>query len=108
MTTIELKNDKYKRSRGGHSKLLDIQCAKCHEHLFNYQKDGTGTLKRMYLDRIYDSMRYSGLENISIKDVPKLICPKCNEIIGLPYTYKKENRSALRIVNVGVVKKMMK
>ena len=38
-------------------RLLDISCAKCDTHLFYYQKDGPGMLKRMYLDRIYGSKK---------------------------------------------------
>jgi len=63
MSSIKFKNDKYKKVRGGYSRLLDIQCAKCKEHLLFYQKDGPGILKRMYLDRIFESPKYSGLEN---------------------------------------------
>jgi len=61
MTKSVFKSDKYKRTRGGYSRLLDISCAKCGTHLFYYQKDGPGMLKRMYLDRIYDSKKYSQL-----------------------------------------------
>ncbi|MDQ5929971.1 MAG: hypothetical protein QG594_1753, partial [Bacteroidota bacterium] len=45
---IKFKNDKYKKARGGVSALLDIKCAHCGSHLFFYQKDGPGALKRMY------------------------------------------------------------
>jgi hypothetical protein len=45
-------NDKYKKVRGGYSRLLDITCEKCGNHVCYYQKDGPGILKRMYFDRI--------------------------------------------------------
>lgn len=108
MTNIKFKSDKYKKTRGGYSRLLDIQCGKCSEHVFFYQKDGPGILKRMYLDRIYESNKYSGLENQLLKSIPQLTCPKCNALIGIPYIYEKENRLAFRLFVGGVVKKIVK
>ena len=108
MANIKFKSDKYKKSRGGYSRLLDIQCGKCEKHLFLYQKDGPGILKRMYLDRIYKSDMYTGLENHSLKSIPQLICPSCKTSIGIPYIYEKENRLAFRLFVGGVVKKIVK
>ncbi len=98
------KSDKYKKARGGYSRLLDISCAKCATHLFYYQKDGPGILKRTYLDRIYGSKKYSGLQYASLKSVPQLVCPKCKQLIGVPFNYVKEDRSAFRLF-VGAVSK---
>lgn len=108
MVSIKFKSDKYKRSRGGYSRLIDIQCAVCTEHLFFYQKDGPGILKRMYLDRIYDSNKYSGLESKPLKSIPQLNCPKCKILIGVPYVYEKENRLAFRLFVGGIIKKIVK
>ena len=108
MASIKFKSDNYKKNRGGYSRLLDIQCGKCSEHLFFYQKDGPGILKRMYLDRIYESTKYSGLENSPLKDVPQLTCTNCKSLIGVPYIYEKENRLAFRLFVGGVVKKIIK
>lgn len=105
---IKFKSDKYKKFRGGYSRLLDISCGKCSEHLFFYQKDGPGILKRMYLDRIFDSEKYSGNEKSSLMSIPQLICSKCNTVIGIPYIYEKENRLAYRLFVGGVVKKIVK
>ncbi len=96
MIRMKLKSDKYKKSRGGNSRLLDIACAKCGAHLFFYQKDGTGKLKRMYVDRIFQSDVYSNLQSTSIKDIPNLVCNKCKSLLGIPYIYKKESRFAIR------------
>lgn len=106
MTKALFKNDKYKKSRGGYSRLLDIRCAKCDTHLFFYQKDGPGLLKRMYLDRIYGSKVYSGLENSNLKRVPSLVCSSCKQLIGVPMNYSKENRSAYRLFVGSVTKKI--
>jgi hypothetical protein len=81
-----LKNDKYKKARGGYSRLLSIACEGCNRHLCDYQKDGPGILKRMYLDRISNSKKYSNLQNI----------------------YEKENRLAYRLFVGAITKKIIK
>ena len=105
---IKFKSDKYKKSRGGYSRLLDISCAKCGQHLCFYQKDGPGILKRMYLDRIYESTQFSNLENKPLKNIPQLHCPNCSQLIGIPYIYEKEKRLAFRLFVGGVLKKITK
>lgn len=101
---ITLKNDKYKKSRGGYSRLLEISCEKCKTKVCLYQKDGPGILKRMYLDRISDSKKYTGLENNSVKNIPNLECVICKQVLGIPIIYKKENRLCYRLF-VGAVTK---
>lgn len=100
------KSDKYKRARGGYSRLLDISCAECGTHLFYYQKDGPGMLKRAYLDRVYGSKKYSGLQNESLKSVPQLVCPHCKQHVGVPFNYAKENRLAYRLFVGSINKKI--
>lgn len=100
---MKFKNDTFKKSQGGYCRLLDISCT-CGHHLFYYQKDGPGPLKRMYLDRIIESEKYSRLETTPIKKVPQLICSECGELLAIPYIYKKENRPALKVF-VGVISK---
>lgn len=97
MKTV-LKKDKYRRARGGHSRLLDLSCSKCGTHVAYYQKDGPGILKRMYVDRIIDS-------KVSQKN---LECPKCKELLGVSMIYKKENRPAIRLFEGSVSKKITK
>lgn len=103
---LNFKNDKYKKARGGYSRLLDIACENCGTHLFYYQKDGPGILKRMYFDRIYDSSTYTDLS--SVGDAPQLTCPKCRELIGVPIIHKKEKRPAFRLFVGTVTKKITK
>jgi hypothetical protein len=105
---IKFKSDKYKKARGGYSRLLDISCARCGQHLCLYQKDGPGLLKRMYLDRIYKSDKYSGLENKPLKLIPNLVCTGCNQIVGIPYIYEPEKRLAFRLFVGEVSKKIVK
>jgi len=105
---ISLKNDKFKKARGSYSRLLDISCENCQEHICFYQKDGPGIIKRMYLDRIYESTQYSNLEKQSLNNIPKFICPKCHRELGNAYIYEKENRLAYRLFVGAILKKIVK
>ncbi len=94
-----LKNDKYKKARGGYSRLLNISCEKCGEFVCLYQKDGPGNLRRMYLDRIFN-------EKVSL--VNKVIsCPNKHPL-GVRIIYMKEKRIAFRLFVDSVVKKISK
>lgn len=64
-----------------------------------YQKDGSGNLRRMYLDRINNPK-----VSISRKD---LTCPK-GHLIGVKIIYDKEKRPAFRLFVDSVVKKIIK
>jgi len=108
MAKIKFISDKYKRTRGGYSRLLDISCAKCGTHLFFYQKDGPGILKRMYLDRIFESQVYSDLRATSVKQIPNLTCLSCKMLLGIPYVYEKEGRIAIRLFVGSLTKKIKK
>lgn len=88
------KNDRFQKNRGGSSRVLDIRCSKCAEHVAYYQKDGPGILKRMYVDRFID-MTPTGSD---------LICTKCQQSLGTKFNYKKENRPAYRLY-VGAISK---
>jgi len=93
----KLKSDKYKKARGGSSKLLQISCAECGEIICDYQKDGPGSLKRMYLDRISNP-------NVSISE-KSLKCSQ-GHLLGVAIIYKKENRPAFRLIIESVRKSM--
>ncbi len=94
---MKLKTDKFRKSRGGSSRLLDISCEKCGAHLFYYQKDGPGIIKRLYLDRIYPVA----------KPQKQLVCPKCKELLGQQFIYKKESRPAYRVFTAAITKKIV-
>lgn len=106
---FKLKSDKYRKARGGYSRFLNIYCSTCKSFIFLYQKDGPGTLKRAYLDRIFAPESLSNFQNISdIKDVPTLVCSNCKSLIGTPYIFKKENRKAYLLDPTSFVKKICK
>jgi len=99
MTKQKIVKNKYTRARGGSAELQSIICGKCNETILTYQKDGKGSLVRMYLDRIVTPEELVDVyKDIHTKnDTPSLFCPKCKNLIGVPMIYEKENRLALRV-----------
>lgn len=102
-----LKKGRYVKSRGGNSHFLDLYCGKCKEHLVLYQKDGHGSLLRLYIDRIFDPKELSELQlKVTEKSkMPNLTCSKCNSLIGIPMVYKSEKRLAFRLIRGSFLKK---
>jgi hypothetical protein len=96
---MKLISDKYRKARGGHSRLLEISCEKCGCLVSKYQKDGPGNLRRMYIDRMLDAQL-----NTSKKE---LLCLR-GHVLGIRIIYKKENRLAYRIFVDAVKKKIIK
>jgi ribosomal protein S27AE len=93
MPRNKLKNDTFRKNRGGRAKILKLSCEKCGEFLFEYQKDGPGILKRLYLDRIRKELKQKNLT-----------CPNCKQLLGIATIYKKENRPAYRLFAGALVK----
>lgn len=106
-TSHKLKNDRYVKSRGGNSHFLDLYCGKCQQHFALYQKDGHGSLLRLYLDRIFEPKELHELQfqSLNKKDVSALECPKCASLIGVPMVYESECRLAFRLIRGSFVKK---
>src|SRR5262245_16149273 len=50
---LKLKNDRFRKIRGGSAVLLLLSCSRCAAKLMLYQKDGDGSLRRCYLNRIF-------------------------------------------------------
>lgn len=105
---FEIQKDKYKKARGGRSRILDIRCEKCDTHLLFYQKDGPGPLKRMYNDRIIDPEHIVGLEAKGLAGLDVMRCSECKEMVAVPYIYKKEERPAFRVFQDAVRKVIVK
>ncbi len=99
MKKIIFKNDKYRRNRGGDSKLLAIHCQKCKNFICFYQKDGHGGLFRLYIDRISEP-------TVSVLS-KELICPN-KHILAIAMIYEKENRPAFRLFEYSIIKKLVK
>ena len=94
-----LKKDRYRKNRGGYSRLLKISCRKCTEIICLYQKDGLGNLRRMYIDRILKP-------TISLSN-KNLLCPN-KDLLGVKMLYKKEKRPAFRLFVDSVKKELIK
>jgi len=105
---MRLKNDRYKKVRGGTSRLLAIMCPQCGEFVLEYQKDGSGALKRLYIDRVRKNPSLEKYKNCTVEQMPDITCKCCKSIIGRPFVYKKENRVAFRPISGGFIKKIVK
>jgi len=104
---LSFKKDRYSKSRGGNSNFLDIYCSKCNQHLLLYQKDGHGSLLRLYLDRIFypEELVLLYQQCSEKKDVPNLSCNHCNNLIGVPMVYLSEQRLAIKLIHGTFIKK---
>lgn len=94
-----IKKDKYKKARGGYSRLLQISCQKCGKQVCQYQKDGSGNLRRMYIDRISANRVPVSGKNFN--------CP-AGHLLGVKIIYEKEKRLAFRLFVDAVIKKIIK
>ncbi|MDQ3075923.1 MAG: hypothetical protein M3Q34_02245 [bacterium] len=99
MPNTKFKNDQYKKARGGYSRLLRIICTYCGKHICDYQKDGPGNLRRMYVDRI--------LNNIVPISGKNFGCPT-GHLLGVKVIYEKEKRLAFRLFVDAVIRKVIK
>lgn len=81
--------DVYQKARGGYSQMLRVSCSKCGQSVGEYQKDGPGPLKRMYVDRLS-----SVVGDIKFFDGKVLSCSRCYGPLALGYIYPKEQRQA--------------
>ena len=95
-----LRNDKYRKARGGKAFVVELGCSGCGAYLLTYQKDGDGQLKRCYLNRILAPDTLASLShNPEIKesgDLPHLNCSKCGTVIAAPIRHH-DGRLAFRL-----------
>ncbi len=94
-----LKNDRFRKNRGGHSRLLEITCEKCEAIICQYQKDGPGNLRRMYLDRIIEAKVPLGRKSLTCAN---------DHLLGTKMIYEKEKRPAFRLFVDAVKKKIIR
>ena len=102
-----IKRDKFYRSRGSTATIMSITCSRCNMNICTYQKDGTGNLHRIYLDRIISSESFFKIpeyvRTVSLNELPNLVC-SCRNIIAVPMVYKKEGRLAFRLLHGSIHK----
>lgn len=100
MQKFILKNDQYRKARGGKAFVVSVICTQCENEVLVYQKDGDGQLKRCYLNRILSPESLEGLQhNTAIqhqKDLPDLCCPTCDVVLGSPIRHH-DGRLAFRL-----------
>lgn len=97
--TPKLKRNEFQRKRGT-PQLLAIHCSSCGKRVATYQKDGLGSLKRMYLDRIFAPKDLALLQSSARKasDYGPLLCPDCKAQLGSPSVYEPEKRLAFALI----------
>lgn len=95
---MKFTDDLYKQNRGGYSRLYTITCRKCGDVICQYQKDGPGNLRRLYIDRMIGN-------NLQGKE---LSCRQ-GHVIGVKilHTEHKEKRYAYRLFVDAIVKKLI-
>jgi len=97
---MQLKNDVYRKARGGKAFFMRLFCAKCTAEVFLYQKDGDGQLKRCYLNRIFEPPELERLQHdIRLRDpehIPALTCRTCKTVLGMPIRHH-DGRIAFRL-----------
>jgi len=105
---FSLKNDRYRKERGGTAKFLNISCAACGAWILLYQKDGPGNLLRLYLNRIFAPPHLSELQGRPDlqrpQDMENLICPQCGQLVGTPMRHL-DDRLACRLMKGSFSKK---
>lgn len=93
-----LKNDKFRRIRGGKAVLLTVYCSSCSFPVLVYQKDGDGELLRCYLNRIVGPPSFANLQDTveRLSLLQNLACPCCQTVLGSPMVHS-DGRLAFRL-----------
>lgn len=93
----KIKNDKFQKSRGGTSCILDVRCDHCAGHVCYYQK------KRPRLTQAYVICRMINLQPTG----ESLLCAGCQRLLGVRVIWQKEDRPAYRLFAGAVTKKII-
>jgi hypothetical protein len=96
---LKMSRDRYFRSRGGTARWLLLGCASCGAELCRYQKDGTGELRRLYLDRFHAPREEERVRTAAREvDAENLVCRACGKLLAVRMIYERERRPAWRLV----------
>jgi len=104
---LKVRNDRYRKARGGTSVFLQLICSKCETEVAIYQKDGPGSLLRCYFNRFFWP---DYLTKLGERPDPKggtqttWTCPNCSFNLG-SRTSHVDGRSAYRLVRGAIKKK---
>lgn len=81
------------------SHIFNLHCAKCDIRVVRYRKEGSGSLVRLYLDKISEPKSLSDFKRVGSKsELPPLSCPNCDVLIGVPMTHGNGNRPAYHLI----------
>lgn len=103
MKNPNFKQDKFRKSRGGWSRIVLVSCggSDCGEPVLVYKKDGPGMLKRLYLDRILAPPAIAQSNDIELQ------CPHCPRRLGMQTTWHQEDRPAYQLFAGAVCKSVI-
>jgi hypothetical protein len=88
------------------SRFISIYCSQCDEFILRYRKEGSGSLIRVYLNRISEPEHFKQFKHAREKsELPSLNCPQCSQRIGASMIHNTENRPAYRLVKGSFSKK---
>ncbi|MFQ5451815.1 MAG: hypothetical protein ACE5E9_14415 [Nitrospinaceae bacterium] len=80
------------------TRLLDLFCSQCGAHIVEYRKEGSGSLIRLYLDRIIGPAKGGKWEpQATHAKTANLVCRRCENLIGIPMTGEGK-RPAFRLI----------
>ena len=78
--------DEFSQNRGGTSVMYTLACEKCDAVLGDYQKDGPGPLKRLYVDRLQSAVAPA------YTPMHVWACHACHRPLAIAMVYAKETR----------------
>ena len=80
------------------TRILNLFCSRCDALVVQYRKQGTGSLVRLYLDRILGPQPLAELKSCGKKsELPPLTCTGCDRKIGIAAVHEG-NRLAYRLI----------
>lgn len=81
------------------SHTFNLYCAQCGDRVVRYRKEGSGSLVRLYLDRIIEPKPLPGVWQAARKSgLQPLDCQRCGQPIGFPMPRGAGNRPAFRLI----------
>ena len=81
------------------NQLFKLFCGLCNIYILLYRKKGSGSLLRIYLDKILDPNKFSEIKGTESKTKrSSLVCPECGHLIGLSIMHGTKNHPAFRLI----------
>jgi len=88
------------------SRSFNIFCSQCNEFILRYQKQGSGSLIRIYIKNILEPEQFKKFKNLKLKsEIPRLDCPRCLQRVGINIIHKSGGFPAYRMIKGSFFKK---